>query len=105
MLLYESVREMKSQILKKTFQYFFEFQLQDEVVPIMVSYACVGVFSAVVQLISVVLPSAYVAQITRKRQRRKQQQWVQENQFDFVVWLQGFTEDGNSILQILDPLL
>jgi hypothetical protein len=40
-------------------------QLLGEVVPIMIAYACVGVFSAVIQLISVTLASAYVAQVTK----------------------------------------
>jgi hypothetical protein len=50
-------------------------QLEDEVVPIMVAYACVGVLLAIVMLISIVLSSAYVAQISRKRLREKQQIW------------------------------
>jgi hypothetical protein len=37
------------------------------------------------QLVSVALSSAYVAQITRKKQRQKQQKWVCENQFGIQV--------------------
>jgi len=64
-----------------------EFQLLGEVVPIMIAYACVGCVSAVMQLISVTLASAYVAQVSRKRMREKQQSWVCRNQLENQVLL------------------
>ncbi len=57
-------------------------QLEGEVVPIMIAYACVGVLLAIVELISVVRASAYVAQISRKRMREKQHTWVSRNQLN-----------------------
>ena len=44
-------------------------KLKDDVVPMMVVYACVGVILAIVELISVVLACAYVAQINRRTSR------------------------------------
>ena len=60
-------------------------QLLSEVVPIMIAYACVGCISAVMQLISVTLASAYVAQVSRKRIREKQQTWVCRNTLENQV--------------------
>ena len=40
-------------------------QLENDVVPMMVGYAVVGVILALVELITIVLASAFVAQITR----------------------------------------
>jgi len=60
-------------------------QLLHEVVPIMISYALVGAISAVVELASVALASAYVAQISRRRLREKQQSWVSRNALDTQV--------------------
>jgi len=44
-------------------------RLDSDVVNMMIVYACVGVLLALVELISVVLAAAYVAQITRKIKR------------------------------------
>ena len=63
------------------------FQLLHEVVPIMIAYALVGAISAVVELASVALASAYVAQISRRRLREKQQSWVSRNALDTQVQL------------------
>ena len=41
-------------------------KLEDDVIPMMVVYAVVGVILALVELITVVLACAYVAQITRR---------------------------------------
>lgn len=49
-------------------------QLEGDVVPMLIVYACVGVILAIVELITVVLSSAYVAQITR-RERREERAW------------------------------
>lgn len=49
-------------------------KLQNDVVPMMIVYAVVGVIIALLELITVVLSSAYVAQITR-RQRRNEENW------------------------------
>ena len=61
------------------------FQLLHEVVPIMISYALIGAISAVVELASVALASAYVAQISRRRLREKQQSWVSRNALESQV--------------------
>ncbi len=49
-------------------------RLRDDVIPMMIVYACVGVLLALVELITVVLACAYIAQISRKR-RREDQMW------------------------------
>jgi hypothetical protein len=49
-------------------------QLESDVLPMMIVYACVGVILALVELITVVLASAYVAQISRRR-RREEKTW------------------------------
>lgn len=41
-------------------------KLEDDVIPMMVVYAVVGVILALIELITVVLSCAYVAQITRR---------------------------------------
>ena len=51
----------------------------------MIAYALVGAFSAVVQLASVAASAAYVAQISRRRLREKQQSWVSRNQLEIQV--------------------
>ena len=43
--------------------------LQDDVIPMMIVYACIGVVLAIVELITIVLACAYIAQITRKINR------------------------------------
>ena len=54
----------------------------------MIAYALVGAISAVVQLASVAASAAYVAQISRRRLREKQQSWVSRNQLEIQVQLQ-----------------
>jgi len=44
-------------------------KLKNEVEPLMIVYACVGVAIAIVEMITVVLACAYVAQISRRRRR------------------------------------
>jgi len=44
-------------------------KLENEVEIMLVAYACVGVLLAIVELVTVVLACAYVAQITRRRRR------------------------------------
>jgi hypothetical protein len=56
-----------------------------DVLPMLIAYACIGVVSAVIQLVSVAASSAYIAQISRKRLREKQQSWVCRNQLEGVV--------------------
>jgi hypothetical protein len=68
-------------------------QLFYEVMPIMIAYAIIGVVSAVVELASVALAAAYVAQISRKRLREKQQSWVSRNQLATQDKIQYATED------------
>jgi hypothetical protein len=51
----------------------------------MIAYALVGAISAVVELASVAVASAYVAQISRRRLREKQQSWVSRNQLESQV--------------------
>jgi len=48
-----------------------KIKLKDEVEPLMIVYACVGVLMAIVELITVVLACAYVAQINRRRRREE----------------------------------
>ena len=47
-----------------------EDKLTDDVIPMMVVYACVGVILAIVELVSVVLACAYVAQINRRTSKK-----------------------------------
>jgi len=44
-------------------------KLEDEVVPLMLVYTCVGVLLAIVELVTVALACAYVAQISRRKRR------------------------------------
>jgi hypothetical protein len=55
----------------------------------MISYALIGAISAVVELASVALASAYVAQISRRRLREKQQSWVSRNAIESQVCSSG----------------
>lgn len=71
-------------------------QLEGEVVPVMISYACVGVLLAIVMLVSVVFSSAYVAQISRKRIREKQQQWVSRQHLNSHQ--QNFASDDSEVM-------
>jgi hypothetical protein len=71
-------------------------QLEGEVVPVMISYACVGVLLAIVMLVSVVLSSAYVAQISRKRIREKQQQWVSRQHL--TSHQQNYASDDSEVM-------
>jgi len=52
-----------------------EDKLEDDVVPMMVVYACVGVILAIVELVSVVLACAYVAQINRRTSKMSGGLW------------------------------
>jgi hypothetical protein len=62
-------KDSNEQILNKIFVHgcltVLQDQLENDVVPMMVGYAVVGVILALVELITIVLASAYVAQITR----------------------------------------
>ena len=62
-------KESTEQILNRIFVHgcltVLQDQLEHDVVPMMVGYAVVGVILALVELITIVLASAYVAQITR----------------------------------------
>lgn len=44
-------------------------KLENDVIPMMIVYACIGVLLAIIELVTVVLACAYVAQITRKINR------------------------------------
>jgi len=68
-------------------------QLETEVLPIMIAYACVGVLLAVAMLVSVVLASAYVAQITRKLFREKQQGWLSRQQLHSETTQNAYSPD------------
>lgn len=50
-------------------------KLEEDVVPMMVVYACVGVILAIVELICVVLACAYIAQINRRTSKYDQGIW------------------------------
>ena len=62
-------KDSTEQILQKIFVHgcltVLQDQLENDVVPMMVGYAVVGVILALVELITIVLASAFVAQITR----------------------------------------
>ena len=51
---------------KAILSFRLEPKMEEDVVPIMIIYAVVGVVLALMELISVVLACAYVAQITRR---------------------------------------
>lgn len=51
-----------------------EPKLKGDVIPMMIVYACIGVILALVELITVVFASAYIAQISRKV-RREEKIW------------------------------
>lgn len=59
-------------------------KLQDDVVPMMVVYACVGVILAIVELISVVLSCAYIAQINRRTSNTSRGIWRYADANDHV---------------------
>lgn len=46
-------------------------KLKTDIEPMMIAYACIGVVLALVELITVVLACAYVAQITRRKKREQ----------------------------------
>jgi hypothetical protein len=46
-------------------------KLEEDVTPMMIIYACIGVLLAITELITVVLCCAYIAQITRKLKREE----------------------------------
>ena len=62
-------KDSTEQILNRIFVHgcltVLQDQLENDVVPMMVGYAVVGVILALVELITIVLASAFVAQITR----------------------------------------
>ena len=47
-------------------------KVENDVVPMMVTYAIIGVILALTELITVVLACAYVAQITRRHRRAEE---------------------------------
>ena len=57
---------IRAQIFVDGCMEIIEDKLNDDVVPIMVAYACIGVVLALIELISVILSCAYIAQINRK---------------------------------------
>ena len=61
--------EIRDRIFVDGCREILDEKLKDDVVPMMVVYACVGVILAIVELISVVLACAYVAQINRRTSR------------------------------------
>ena len=69
-----SLEQVRNRIFVDGCMTLLKDQLEDDVLPMMIVYACVGVILALVELITVVLASAYVAQINR-RQRREEKTW------------------------------
>jgi len=57
------------QIYKDGCMAILKSKLKSDIVPMMIVYSCVGVLLAIVELITVVLACAYVAQITRRLRR------------------------------------
>ena len=62
----KNIEVVRRQIFVDGCMEIIEDKLEDDVVPMMVVYACVGVILAIVELVSVVLACAYVAQINRR---------------------------------------
>ena len=62
-------KESEDQIINKIYVggclTLLQYNLENDVVPMMVAYAVIGVILALIELITIVLASAYVAQITR----------------------------------------
>jgi len=70
-------------------------KLEDDVVPMCVTYACIGVLLAIVEIITVVLACAYVAQISRKlnREERMWRHTTADHNNDDVDHLRSTRED------------
>ena len=62
----KNFRDISNQIYGLGCMEIIRDKLEDDVVPMMVVYACVGVLLAIIELICVVLACAYVAQINRR---------------------------------------
>lgn len=71
----ESPEQIRNKIFVNGCLTLLKDQLENDVVPMMVIYACIGVVLALVELITVVLACAFVAQINRRR-RRDERGWT-----------------------------
>ena len=69
-----------------------QYQLEKDVVPMMVGYAVVGVILALVELLTVVLACAYVAQITRRERRANRSYAINDRHREAAEALRGETE-------------
>jgi hypothetical protein len=69
-------QEIRNTIFVEGCLMILQDKLDNDVIPMMVVYACVGVLLALVELITVVLACAFIAQITRKV-NREDKMWRQ----------------------------
>ena len=74
----ERAQMMETLPTSTKFRFFSQDKLETDVLPMMIVYAVIGVILGLVELITVVLACAYVAQITRKR-RREDKGWMMFN--------------------------
>jgi hypothetical protein len=93
---YGIFKQSEDQIINKIFVNgcltLLQYQLETDVVPMMVGYAVVGVILALVELITVVLASAYVAQITRRERRANRSYAINDRHKEAAEALRGETD-------------
>ena len=93
---YRIFKESEDQIMNRIFVNgcltLLQYQLETDVVPMMVGYAVIGVILALVELITVVLASAYVAQITRRERNANRSYGISDRRGDAAEALKGETD-------------
>ena len=93
---YRIFKESEDQIINRIFVNgcltLLQYQLETDVVPMMVGYAVVGVILALVELITVVLASAFVAQITRRERRANRSYAINDRHKEAAEALNGETD-------------
>ena len=67
--------EIRNQIFVMGCLEILKDKLHDDVIPMMIVYAVVGVILALVELITIVLACAWIAQITRRIIKRDAMNW------------------------------
>jgi len=80
-ILRQQVSDVRNKIFVDGCITILKDKLETDVLPMMIVYAVIGVILGLVELITVVLACAYVAQITRKR-RREDKMWRMGNAGD-----------------------
>lgn len=71
-ILRETPEEIRNKVFVNGCLTLLRDKLETDVVQMMVAYACIGVVLGLVELVSIALASAYVAQITRREKRNNQ---------------------------------